>query len=191
MNNQGEGQRDNQHPTLRCNVKAMVVKLVHFCVMWMNLFPVKSGVLDKWSPRELLSQHKLDAKLHWKTPFTANCEAHTDPDITNIVEPRTRWGISLGPTGNMQGSYKFMLLTTENKIIRRKFTKMPMTESVIRKIKKLTTRDCAQNGLTFKYRNGIEYNFNDSKVSNPKPCPSRVFRQKLQGYSRSMRIHKG
>ena len=26
------------------------------------------------------------------------------------MEPRTRWGVSLGPTGNMQGSYKFLSL---------------------------------------------------------------------------------
>ncbi len=61
---------------------------------------------------------------------------HTDPDITNTMEPRTKWGICLGPTGNMQGSYKFMSLSTGNKIIRHKFTKMPMTESVMKQIDK-------------------------------------------------------
>ena len=29
----------------------MTIELMHFCVMWMNAFPVKSGVSEKWSPR--------------------------------------------------------------------------------------------------------------------------------------------
>jgi hypothetical protein len=86
--------------------RLMTIELMHFCVMWMNAFPVKSDVSEKRSPRELISRHKLDAKLHCKTPFGAYCEVHTDPDITNTMEPRTKWGICLGPTGNMQGSYE-------------------------------------------------------------------------------------
>jgi hypothetical protein len=35
--------------------KLIVIELLHFCVMWMNLFPVKSGISEKWSPRELVS----------------------------------------------------------------------------------------------------------------------------------------
>ncbi len=112
--------------------KLMVIELMHFYVMWMNSFPVMSGVSKKWSPRELVSRHKLDAKLHCKAPFGSYCEVHVDPDITNSMEPRTKWAICLGPEGNRQGSYKLMSLTTGNKIIRRNFTKMPLTESVIK-----------------------------------------------------------
>jgi hypothetical protein len=35
--------------------KLMVIELLHFCVMWMNSFLVKSGISKKWSPRELVS----------------------------------------------------------------------------------------------------------------------------------------
>ena len=35
--------------------KCMVIELLHFCVMWMDSFPVKSGISEKWSPRELVS----------------------------------------------------------------------------------------------------------------------------------------
>jgi hypothetical protein len=44
--------------------RIMVIELLHFCVMWMNSFPVKSGISEKWSPRELVSRTKLDDKLH-------------------------------------------------------------------------------------------------------------------------------
>jgi hypothetical protein len=96
-------------------LKLIIIELMHFCVMWLNSFPDKSGISEKYSPQKLVSRHKLDAKLHCKFPFGAYCEVHTDPDITNTTEPRMRWGICLSPTGNLQGSYKFMLLSTGNK----------------------------------------------------------------------------
>jgi hypothetical protein len=116
--------------------KIMIIELMHFCVLWLNSFPVKSGVSEKWSPRELISRHWLDAKLHCKTPSGAYCEMHKDPDITYTMEPRTKWGICMGPIGNLQGSYKFMSLTTRTKIAWHKFTEMQMTEAVMKQIKK-------------------------------------------------------
>ncbi len=77
------------------------------------------------------------------------------------VAPRTKWGICLGPTGNKQGSYKFMSLSTGKKIVRRKFTEMPMTESVMNQIDKWAKKDRTQNGLTFLNRKGMDYEFND------------------------------
>ncbi len=132
--------------------KLMVIELMHFCVMWMNSFPVKSGVSKKWSPRELVSRHKLDAKLHCKAPFGSYCEVHVDPDIMNTMEPRTKQAICLGMTGNRQGSYKILSLMTGNKIIRRNFTKMPLTESVIKQVKQMAAKDRLQKGLSFKNR---------------------------------------
>jgi hypothetical protein len=129
--------------------KLMVIELMHFCVMWMNSFPVKSRASKKWSPRELVSRHKLDAKLHCKAPFGSYCKVHVDPDITNTMEPRTKWAICLGLTGNRQGSYIFMSLPTGNKIIRRNFTRMPLTESAIKQVKQMAAKDRLQKGLSF------------------------------------------
>jgi hypothetical protein len=158
--------------------KLMIIELMHFCVMWMNSFPVKSGVSKKWSPRELVSRHKLDVKLHCKALFVSYCEVHVDPDIMNTMEPRTKWAICLGPTGNRQGSYKFMSLKTGNKIIRRNFTKMPVTLSIIKQVKQMAAKDKLQKGLSFKNRHGEEYEFdNDEEYkmviepSKPDPFP--------------------
>jgi hypothetical protein len=143
--------------------KIMLIELLHFCVMWMNSFPVKSGVSKKWSPRELVSRHKLDAKLHCKSSFGSYCKVRVNPDITNTMKPRTKWAICLGPTGNRQGSYKFMSSTTENKIIRRNFTEMPVTESVIKQVKQMAAKDKLQKGLSFKNRHGQEYEFDNDE----------------------------
>jgi hypothetical protein len=91
----------------------------------------------KVEPQKIVSRHKLDVKMHCKVPFGAYCEVHVDPDITNIMEPRTKWGICFGPTGNMQGSYKFLSLSTGKKVTRRKFTEMPMSDSVIKMVDSL------------------------------------------------------
>ncbi len=61
----------------------------------------------------------------------------------------------------MQGSYKFMSLSTGKKIVRCKFTEMPITESVIKQVDKWAKKDRAQNGLMFLNRNGLEYDFGD------------------------------
>ena len=143
--------------------KLMVIKLLHFCVMWLNLFPVKSGISEQYSPRELVSRHKLDATLHCKVPFRAYCEVHIDLEIMNTMEPRTKWAICLGPTRNLQGSYKFMSLSTGKKIVRRKFTEMPITDCVIRQVSKLALKDKAMSGVTFMNKYGVEYTFNDEE----------------------------
>ena len=92
--------------------KRMIVELMHFVTMWLNSFPVKGGISQKYSPRELITRRRLDAKLHCKAEFGAYCEVHDEPSPSNTMQRRTHPSICLGPTGNLQGSYKFFCLTT-------------------------------------------------------------------------------
>jgi hypothetical protein len=134
-------------------------------------------VSEKYSTRELVSRHKLDAKLHCKTPFGAYCEVHTDPDITNTMKPRTRWGICLGPTGNLQGSHKFMSLTTGKRIVRHKFTEMPLSNSVKKQVAKWASKDHTITGLKFMDKHGIEYKFNkeEDAIIEERPIDIALF----------------
>jgi hypothetical protein len=93
--------------------KLTMIELLHFCIMWMNSFPIKSGISNKWSPCELVSRHKLDAKLHCRAPFRSYCEVHVDPNVTNTMDPRMKWAVCLGPTENLQG---ILSLTTAKKV---------------------------------------------------------------------------
>ncbi len=99
-----------------------------------------------------MSRHKLDAKPHCRVPLGSYCEVHVDPEITNTMDPRTKWAICLGPTGNLQGSYKFLSLATGKRITSRKFSEMPITESVIEQVEKMAVKDRATKGLSFKNR---------------------------------------
>jgi hypothetical protein len=67
--------------------------------------------------------------------------------------------------GSMQGSYKFLSLATGKKITQRKFTEMPMTASVIRRINSLGKKERCKNGLSFKNRKGEEYIFDNEDAS--------------------------
>ncbi len=67
----------------------MLIELMHFCVMWMNSFPLKSGISKKYSPHEIIMQLKLDGKTHAKAPFGSYCEVREDQEITNTMAPPT------------------------------------------------------------------------------------------------------
>jgi hypothetical protein len=88
---------------------------------------------------------------------------HTDPDITNTIKPRTRWGICFGPTRNLQGSHKFMSLITGKRIVRHKFMEMPLTDSVKKQVAKWASKDCAIRGLKFIDKYGIQYEFDEEE----------------------------
>ena len=103
---------------------------------------------------------------------------HIDPDITNTLEPRLNWAICMGPMGNLQGSYKFLLLATGKNVTRRRFTEMPITEAVIRQVEAMAVKDGAVKGINFKNRKGEEYEFDNDKEyemlvepDNPAPFP--------------------
>ncbi len=84
----------------------------------------------------------------------------------------------MGPTGNLQGSYKFLSLSTGKKVTQRKFTEMPITDSVIKKVEEMGVKDGAFNGISFKNRKGVEYLFDNEdeyktlmEPDEPSPYP--------------------
>jgi hypothetical protein len=61
--------------TLPCKKlpRLVVIELLQCCIMWMNSFPIRSGISDKWSPCELGLRHKPDAKLNCRMPVRIIC----------------------------------------------------------------------------------------------------------------------
>jgi hypothetical protein len=81
-------------------------------------------------------------------------------------------------TGNLQGSYKFLSLSTGKKVTQRKFTEMTITDSVIKKVEEMAMKDGAVNGISFKNRKGVEYVFDNEdeyktlmEPDEPSPYP--------------------
>ena len=132
--------------------RLMVIELIYFSVLWINAFPLRSGISNSYSPRELVTRQRLNAKLHCKTPFGTYCEVHDEPQPSNSMIARTHEAICMGPTGNYQGSYKFYCLKTKRKLIRRRWTEMPMPGSIIRRIHAHAALDKTLGRLTFRNR---------------------------------------
>ena len=108
--------------------RRMKIELVYFIVLWLNAFPIKSGISSTFSPQELLVRWRLDYKKHCRVLPGTYCEVHDEPVPTNTMTPQTHECIALGPTGNLQGSVKFYCLTTGRVLKRRSFTPMPMPD---------------------------------------------------------------
>eukprot|EP00804_Cyclotella_cryptica_P002560 CCRYP_010401-RA/>CCRYP_010401-RA protein AED:0.15 eAED:0.13 QI:0/0/0/0.5/1/1/8/0/1350 len=111
-----------------------VIHLVSFVVFWLNATPSTKGISTTLSPREIVTQQKVDFARHCRVPFGAYVEASEDAIITNTMRPRTHGCIALGPSGNLQGSIKCFDLKTGMVVKRRVVHELPMPDSVIRRI---------------------------------------------------------
>jgi hypothetical protein len=98
--------------------RLMLIELVYHVVLWLNSFPANSGVPETLSPREIVYRHKLNFAKHCKSPFGTCCEVHDEPAPTNTMVTHSTLAIVLGPTGNLQGTYKFLSLAIGKKIKR-------------------------------------------------------------------------
>ena len=94
----------------------MLIKMVHTCVKWINAFPPKGGVSRMMSPRTIMTGTQLDYKTDCHLTFGAYVQAHQELSPSNTQEACTVSAICLGPSSNIQGSFKFLNLATSRKI---------------------------------------------------------------------------
>jgi len=114
-----------------------MVHIVFNVVKLLNFFPTKGGVSETHSPKTIMSGETLDYKKHLKLQLGQYCQVHEEDTPRNSQIPRTKGTISLGPSGNLQGGYKFMALNTGQKIIRRSWDVIPMPDTVIARVNTL------------------------------------------------------
>ena len=145
----------------------ILIELIYHVVLWLNAFPSKSGISETLSPRKIVLRHKLDFKKHCKAPFGSYCEAHNEPAPTNNMASRSTPSIVLGPTGNLQGTYKFFSLITGKKIKRRHLTRYPMPDSVITKVERYARAGPTPNTLDFADRSGVLFEWNEEIDESP------------------------
>jgi hypothetical protein len=121
--------------------RRMKIKFIYFMVLWMNAFPVKSGISQTFLPREQLLRWRLDYKKHCRVMPGTYCEVHDEPVQTNTMVARTHKAITLGPTGNLQGSVKFYCIHTGRVLKCRLFTPMPMPNLVMQRVNRIGERE--------------------------------------------------
>ena len=112
----------------------IIINIIKFGAFWIDTFPVKNGCSEVLSPREIVTKLKICYLKQCRVSFGTYCEVHDDPEITNNIKARTHEGISMGPTVNFQGYYKFFCLEHWKVITRIQFTKMAMPEIIIKRV---------------------------------------------------------
>ena len=94
--------------------RRITIELTKHVVMFLNDLPPKSRLSTAYIPRTIMTGKALDWKKICKFHFGAYAQVREDRNVTNTLQESTQGAICLGPTGNLQGTYKFFSLHTEN-----------------------------------------------------------------------------
>ncbi len=86
-----------------------------------------------------MSGETLNYRKHLSLQVGQYCQVHKEDTPRNSQSPRTKGAISLRPSGNLQGGYKFMALNTGKKITCRSWDVIPMPDMVIARVNALGT----------------------------------------------------
>ena len=86
-----------------------------------------------------MSGETLESKKHLSLLFGQYCQVHEEETPRNSQIAQTKGLISLGPSGNSQGSHKFMALNTGRKITRKSWDVIPIPDIVIDRVNNLGT----------------------------------------------------
>jgi hypothetical protein len=141
--------------------RRMKIEFVYFTVLWLNAFPVKTGISSTYSPQEILLRWRLDYKKHCQVLPGTYCEVHDKPDPSNSMVGHTHEGIALGPTGNLQGSVKFFCLNTGRVLKRQSFTALPMPTRVIKWVDTIGGQEAQGREFRFLYWNKDAFTWTD------------------------------
>jgi hypothetical protein len=129
----------------------MVIEMVKAAVFWLNSFPIDNGVSNHMSPRTIVTGHKVDYAKHCQYEFGEYVQVHEEHD--NSMSARTVGALAMRPTGNAQGNWYFMSLSTGRILNRTHGTKLPMPSEVVNRVHAIARRQKANPGLVFADRN--------------------------------------
>ena len=117
------------------------------------------------SPRAIITGLHIDYKKHCQLQFGSYVQVHNQHD--NSLLPRTSGAIALHPTGNMQGTYYFLNLHSGKRIMRNRWTELPMPNEVIATVHQLAAACRKYKGIVFTDSNGnVLDDHNDPESDN-------------------------
>jgi hypothetical protein len=141
--------------------RRMKIEFIYFIVLWLNVFPVKSGISSTFSPCKLLVRWKLDYKKHCQVLPGTYCEVLNKPSPSNTMTPCTHEAIALGPAGNLQGSVKCCSLNTGQVLKRCLFMPIPMPDRIIAKVNNIGAKEKQGRTLHFLNQQAQPYEWTD------------------------------
>jgi hypothetical protein len=134
--------------------RIVVVHLVRNAVFWLNAFPTDEGITRKYSPRYVMTGQQLSASKHARIEFGAYVQTHEEH--SNDMNQRTMGCICLGPNGNQQGGHWFMSLSSGERVVRNRWTELPMPREAIDRVSAIGRRQGMPSTLTYANRHGRE-----------------------------------
>jgi len=142
----------------------LIVETVYNAIFWLNCFPHKNGIHPTLSPRTIITGSTIDYNKHCNLQFGTYAQVH-EPHNNSLL-PRTTGAIALRPSGNIQGGYFFLSLTTGKRIIRNKWTILPMPAEVIATVHQLAAACKKYKGIVFTDKNGNVINDTNDDEAN-------------------------
>ncbi len=141
-----------------------------------------NGVSATLSPTSIITGKPSPDLNAMQIEFGAYAQVFEDNNPTNTVRVRSLGAIALTPTGNARGDYYFLSLTTGARIARYQWTKLPITDTAIARVKALALHEgqplIQDSGLVVEWRPGQaiadeEYDVNFAGVDNDIDDPFR------------------
>ena len=122
----GNGDRNNRQTD-----RIFLIHLVFQSTKMLNHFPVKVGISDTISPTTTMIGESLHYKQHLNIQIGQYFQLHVEDTPHNRIQPHTKGAISMGPSGNVQGGFKFMSLRSFKKITSQSLDIIMMPDTVI------------------------------------------------------------
>ena len=146
--------------------RLVLVHLVKNAVFWLNAFPATDGVSSVHSPRYFITGFEVTYHHHVREKFGQYVQTHEEH--TNDMAQRTTGAICLGPSGNQQGGHWFLCLSSGARILRHRWTHLPMPREVIDRVNAIGIRQRMPSKLTYanRYGNEIEDTLDDITVTS-------------------------
>ena len=94
----------------------MLVHAVLFVMKQLNLFPVKGGILA-FSPKQIMTREVVKYKF-CSIPLGQYCQVSEESILHNSLAAMAQGALALGPSGNVQGGYKFYTLNSGSVVVR-------------------------------------------------------------------------
>jgi hypothetical protein len=120
----------------------------------LNFYPAKHGCSKYYSPRMILHQQNLDYAKHCKYSLGQYVQGHDEPNPTNTNASRTLDCLYLSYHSTTQGGHELLHLATNQVVIRRNVTPIPITPQVIKRVHKIAELDGMPKGLKITNRYG-------------------------------------
>ena len=116
-------------------------------IFWLNGMPQNDSFGNGLSPQTIVTGQKLDYNRHCRYQFGEYAQTHEQHD--NSMNPRTVGALALRPTGNAQGSFYFMSISTGRVLNRLHATPLPMPDDVVDRIHRMARRQRGNPGMLF------------------------------------------